>query len=372
MERVNNSIIEFLEEEFGETWTIIKKGNFINDRAIMLTIFFLIISKSNFIKPLYSSIKQFYNKYKDDSDFINAVLETEVKNPYDPFDFILDSDDNSIFTKYSEYIEKYHSFNDCFFDKINIILPKVIALAKKNNSILESYVNVGFNSNINYARTNLIPIDIYQKEIDEITLEPGINSDTVKKLFHIANATWICKNFINTESNFGLIFSISTKMIEGINSFYKTGGDPTRQTIIREKIVREIIGHVKKPRKTGRSVPYKKYIYSSPVYKKRYNTNSKKRKYGSTKNMVWIYNDGSVTNLKNEPIFKKMRIEDKNDDENEDEEVDISDDNDFSEHLVINQYQVRDVDIEAACKLIEFSKSETILSNQELLTIFED
>ncbi len=305
-----HSIIDILSENFGDEWVTYKRGSHIKVRALILAIFIELMSQKKLIKPLYSSYSEFYEIYKNDELMKQAI---EKGDNYDCFNSKI---------KITDSIEKISNdyIKEIFLDKnlnlslqdlvyVNNIIAQLIKLVKSDNDNILKYKIQQDNEEISESESEDESNDESESEID--TNDSTYNV-TMYKMFRIANYTNICKNFITSENNFGLISMISTKLTDGYDSEFKTGGCPTVPTQIREHIVKNILNHVTKSRsiyKKNNLKNYKKkyrdFTYSPP--KKRRKSN--KSNSDSSEKLYWIYSDGTVEQYNN--LSNKKNISNK-------------------------------------------------------------
>jgi hypothetical protein len=299
-----HSIIDILSENFGDEWVTYKRGSHIKVRALILAIFIELISQKKLIKPLYSSYSEFYEIYKNDELMKQAI---EKGDNYDCFISKI---------KITDSIEKISNdyIKEIFIDKnlnlslqdlahVNNIIAQLIKLVKSDNDNILKYKIQQDNEEIS---------DSDDESESDIDTNDSTYNVTMYKMFRIANYVNICKNFITPENNFGLIFMISTKLTDGYDSEFKTGGCPTVPTQIREHIVKNILNHVTKLRsiyKKNNLKNYKKkyrdFTYSPP--KKRRKSN--KSNSDSSEKLFWIYSDGTVEQYNN--LSNKKNISNK-------------------------------------------------------------
>ncbi len=263
----NNTLIDYLAEYFGSEWSIYKRGEHINIRILLVFVFFDIIGKRNIIVPKYN-FDSFYNEFGSEE----IVFDVEFNdNPYLP-NINLDMDKDTMCKNYLEYFGQ-NNFLDLKTQPIyQKIIPKIIDLALGTDESIKKMMIQSKNP------------EISDKQVDQ-SIKTKYQNSNIDKLIDLTNRFYLINQFVETNGNFGLIFSTGVKLIEGIDVSYYSGGCPTVQTQIRELVVKKIIGHQKSIRKTN------KRVFCGTTF------DLKKKKVGKK------------NNLTNKPISKKI-IED--------------------------------------------------------------
>ncbi len=289
---MSDSIINILEEEFGEEWTTYKRGNFIHIRAIIISLFIELITQRKIFKEKYSTIQSFYEKYAD-NDIILQAIEKDNGEP-ELSTFVNVSDNvNKIINDYIKMIVQSNKL-DIKEEQISIIkkvLVPLVELAKSKKDVISKYV---------IESQSICEMTKHKKDKPNSLTNNNISMDNpaLHKFCKIANYTDMCKKFFSSESNIGLMLLVATKLSDGFNSEFKNGGCPTIHTQAREIIVRDTADYLQKPRKKTVSI---KRSYSDLCWVKPKNKKNKK-KAKKDHDYVWIYSDDPIVSTNKKDI----------------------------------------------------------------------
>ncbi len=291
---MSDSIINILEEEFGEEWTTYKRGNFIHIRAIIISLFIELVTQRKIFKEKYSTIESFYEKYADNDIILQAIEKDNGEPALSAFVNVSDNV-NKIIDDYIKIIVQSEKL-DINREQISVIkkvLVPLVELAKSKKDLISKYVieeeSISEMTNHEKAKPNSLSC----KNI-------SMDNPILHKFCKIANYTDVCKKFFSSESNIGLMLLVATKLSDGFNSEFKNGGCPTIHTQAREIIVRDTADYVQKPRKKTFSG---KRSYSDLDWVKPKNKNKKQKKSKKDLDYVWIYSDDPIVSTKKDIVI---------------------------------------------------------------------